>query len=62
MVCAKFDLNVIKGEVWSKVRNLVDEDSEFLSYSGNIVAGVRGSTYNFIADDKTIVCRHLACW
>ncbi len=37
---------VVSGEVWSKVQNLVDKDSEFLSYSGDIVAGVRGSTYN----------------
>jgi len=44
------DINfeVIKGGVWSKVQNLVDEDSEFLSYSGGVVAGVRGSTYNFL--------------
>jgi len=45
---------VVSGEVWSKVQNLVDEDSEFLSYSGNIVAGVRGSTYNFIVKDELI--------
>ena len=45
---------VVTGEVWNKVQNLVDEDSEFLSYSGNIVAGVRGSTYNFLVNDEVI--------
>lgn len=45
---------VVTGEVWSKVQNLVDEDSEFLSYSGNIVAGVRGSTYNFTVKNGMI--------
>lgn len=45
---------VVTGEVWSKVQNLVDEDSEFLSYSGSIVAGVRGSTYNFVVKDDLV--------
>ena len=47
---------VVTGEVWSKVQNLVDEESEFLSYTGNIVAGVRGSTYNHkIFDGKVSI-------
>lgn len=42
------DINfeVVSGEVWSKVINLVDEDSEFLAQSGSVVAGVRGTTFN----------------
>ncbi len=40
--------NVVSGEVWSKVIDLVDEDSSFLSEGGTVVAGVRGSAFNFI--------------
>lgn len=49
------NLNVIKGEIWSKVKSLVDEDSEFLTYSGQVVAGVRGSTINFKVTDEGII-------
>lgn len=49
------NLNVIKGEIWSKVQSLTDEDSEFLSYTGSTVAGVRGSVFNFIASDDGVI-------
>lgn len=45
---------VISGEVWSKVQAIVDEDSEFLSYTGNVVAGVRGSVYNHLVNGEVI--------
>lgn len=52
------DINfeVVSGEVWSKVQAIVDEDSEFLSYSGNVVAGVRGTVYNLeVREDEVVV-------
>jgi len=53
---AETDINfkVISGEVWSKVINLIDEDSEFLSYGGTVVAGVRGSAFNFVVANGTV--------
>lgn len=42
----KINIKVVSGEVWSKVQSLTDKNSEFLSYTGNIVAGVRGTVYN----------------
>ncbi len=54
----KTDINfhVVKGEIWNKVRGLVNPDSEFLSYAGSVVSGVRGSVYNLVVngDDVTV--------
>ena len=53
---ADIGFEVISGEVWSKVQAIVDEDSEFLGYAGNVVAGVRGSVFNFaVKGDEVIV-------
>ena len=53
---ADIDFEVISGEVWSKVQAIVDEDSEFLGYAGNVVAGVRGSVFNLaVKDDEVVV-------
>jgi hypothetical protein len=47
---------VVSGEVWNKVRALVDQKSDFLSYAGSVVSGVRGSVYNVIVNgDKMTV-------
>ncbi len=45
---------VVSGEVWSKVQAIVDEDSEFLGYSGKVVAGVRGSVFNFVVEGEDV--------
>ena len=51
---------VISGEVWSKVQAIVDEDSEFLGYAGNVVAGVRGSVFNLAVDGDEVVVESIA--
>lgn len=45
---------VVAGEVWSKVRALVDKKSEFLSQAGGVVSGVLGSTYNLIVSNEGV--------
>jgi len=52
----KTDINfhVVKGEIWNKVRGLVNPNSEFLSYSGSVVSGVRGSVYNLIVNGEEV--------
>ncbi|MBI5421919.1 hypothetical protein HZA44_02195 [Candidatus Peregrinibacteria bacterium] len=56
----KINFHVVSGEVWSKVRALVDKKSEFLSYSGNVVSGVRGSTYNMIVTNEGVAVESIA--
>lgn len=56
----KVNFHVVSGEVWSKVRALVDKKSEFLSYSGNVVSGVRGSTYNMIVTNEGVAVESIA--
>jgi len=57
---ADIGFEVISGEVWSKVQAIVDEDSEFLSYSGGVVAGVRGSVYNHAVRGDEVVIDSIA--
>ena len=57
---ADIGFEVISGEVWSKVQAIVDEDSEFLSYTGSVVAGVRGSVFNFKVDGDEVVVDSIA--
>lgn len=52
---ADINFEVISGEVWSKVQAIVDEDSEFLGYAGNVVAGVRGSVFNFAVEGDEVI-------
>jgi len=54
------NFHVVKGEIWNKVRGLVDQDSDFLSYSGAVVSGVRGSVYNLIVDDSSVTIESVA--
>lgn len=49
------DFEVVSGNVWSKVQNLVDENSTFTSRSGEVAAGVRGTSFNFRVDGDDIV-------
>lgn len=51
---------VLGGEVWSKVQAIVEEDSEFLGYAGNVVAGVRGSVFNIAVDGDEVVLDSIA--
>lgn len=39
------------GTIWSKVVSLVDGESEFSILSANAIAGVRGSTFNYILEN-----------
>jgi hypothetical protein len=54
------NFHVVKGEIWNKVRGLVDQDSDFLSYSGAVVSGVRGSIYNLVVDDSSVTVESVA--
>ncbi len=54
------NFHVVKGEIWNKVRGLVDQDSDFLSYSGAVVSGVRGSVYNLVVDDSSVTIESVA--
>ncbi len=57
---ADIGFEVVSGEVWSKVQAIVDEDSEFLGYAGNVVAGVRGSVFNFAVKGEEVVVDSIA--
>lgn len=57
---ADIGFEVITGEVWSKVQAIVDEDSEFLGYAGNVVAGVRGSVFNFAVEGDEVTVDAIA--
>lgn len=57
---ADINFEVVSGEVWSKVQAIVDEDSEFLGYAGNVVAGVRGSVFNFAVDGDEVTVESIA--
>lgn len=57
---ADIGFEVISGEVWSKVQAIVDEDSEFLGYAGNVVAGVRGSVFNFAVKGDDVIVDSIA--
>ncbi len=48
------NFHVVKGEIWNKVRGLVNPDSEFLSYAGSVVSGVRGSVYNLTVEGSNV--------
>ena len=54
------NIKVVSGEVWSKVQAIVDEDSEFLANAGNVVAGVRGSVFNFAVDGDQVAVSSIA--
>jgi hypothetical protein len=57
---ADINFEVVSGEVWSKVQAIVDEDSEFLGYAGNVVAGVRGSVFNFAVEGDEVIVDSIA--
>jgi len=47
---------LVEGEVWNKISNLVDSESEFLVSHGTVVAGVRGTTNNIsVWNDEFVV-------
>jgi len=50
----KINFEVAQGEVWSKVISLVNDDSEFTAESNGVVAGVRGSTFDFRVSEKDV--------
>lgn len=49
------EFEVVKGAVWSKAMNLVDEDSTFEGRAGDIVAGVRGTAFNLSVTDAAVL-------
>lgn len=51
---AKTGLGVKIGNVWSRVLNLLDKESEFEIRSDNTVAVVRGTTFNFEVDENDV--------
>jgi len=56
----RISIRVVAGEVWNKVRSLVDRKSEFLTYTGNVVSGVRGCTYNVIVKGDEVTVESVA--
>jgi hypothetical protein len=51
--------SVLTGVVWSKVMTLIHPDSDFQAESGDIVAGVRGSAFNFAVTDEDVYVESL---
>lgn len=47
-------LKAIRGEIWSKVNSLIDTDSEFSVKGNGVVAGVRGSAFNFVTEEDEV--------
>lgn len=39
------------GTIWSKVVNIIDDESEYSILSASAIAGVRGSTFNYILEE-----------